>query len=95
MGVSEGVCAGICVLDVSSETFYDPHTFYGFLKYRDLLGVLGLVIAENQDSMYQSLEFVAEMKILAEMKIENRGKFFFSAEKQIDKHTFFLNSLSV
>ena len=36
----------------------------------------------------QSLEFVAETRILAEMKIENRGKFFFRG-KQIDKHTFF------
>ena len=43
----------------------------------------------------QSLEFVAEMRILAEMKIENRGKKIFSTEKQIDKHTFFLNSPSV
>ena len=32
--------------------------------------------------------FVAEMRILAEMKIENRGKKNFLLEK-IDKHTFF------
>ena len=37
----------------------------------------------------QSLEFVAETRILVEMKIENRGEKIFSAEKQIDKHTFF------
>ena len=38
----------------------------------------------------QSLEFVAETKIIAEMKIENLQKKIFSAEKEIDKHTFFL-----
>ena len=38
---------------------------------------------------FQSLEFVAETRILAEMKTKLRGKKF-SAEKQIDKHTFFL-----
>ena len=38
---------------------------------------------------YQSLEFVAETRILAEMKIENRGGEFFFCGKQIDKHTFF------
>ena len=36
-----------------------------------------------------------ETRILTEMKIKNRGRIFFSAEKQIDKHTFFLNSPSV
>ena len=41
-------------------------------------------------NLNQSLEFVAETRILAEMKIENHGKLFFSAEKQIDKHNFFL-----
>ena len=30
-----------------------------------------------------------ETRILAEMKIEKREKKNFSAEKQIDKHTFF------
>ena len=37
----------------------------------------------------QSLEFVTEMRILAEMKIENRPKKIFSLGK-IRKHTFFL-----
>ena len=37
---------------------------------------------------YQSLEFVAETRILAEMKIGNCGKKIFT-EKLIDKHTFF------
>ena len=36
-----------------------------------------------------SLEFVVETRILVEMKIENRGKKYFSWEK-INKHTFFL-----
>ena len=36
----------------------------------------------------QSLEFVAETRILVEMKIENNGKIYFSWKK-IDKHTFF------
>ena len=37
----------------------------------------------------QSLEFVAETRILAEMKIENRGKNIFLGKK-INKYTFFL-----
>ena len=37
----------------------------------------------------QSLEFVAETRILAEMIIKNHGKKIFSAEKQIDKLFFF------
>ena len=36
----------------------------------------------------QSLEFIAEPRILAEMKIENRGKIHFPWKK-ISKHTFF------
>ena len=44
---------------------------------------------------FQSLEFVAETRILVEMKIENRGKNFFSMEKQIDKHPFFKQSIGV
>ena len=35
-----------------------------------------------------SAGFVAETRILSEMKIENRGKKYFLLEK-IDKHTFF------
>ena len=35
----------------------------------------------------QNLEFVAETRILAEMKIKNRGEKYFPWEK-IDKHTF-------
>ena len=42
----------------------------------------------------RSLEFVAETRILAEMKIENRGKNF-SAEKTNWQAYFFLNSPSV
>ena len=38
--------------------------------------------------------FVAETRILAEMKIENRGKNFFRG-KQIEKHTFFFFKQSV
>ena len=37
----------------------------------------------------QSLEFVAETRILAEMKIENRVKKIFPRKNKIDKHTFF------
>ena len=49
-----------------------------------------LLVFENDSlvSLKQSLEFVVEMRILAGMKIENRGKKFF-VEKKIDKHTFF------
>ena len=38
----------------------------------------------------QSLEFVAETRILAEMKIENCGKNTFYGKK-IDKNTFYEN----
>ena len=38
--------------------------------------------------IYQSLEFVAETRILMEMKIKNRWGGNFRV-KQIDKHTFF------
>ena len=44
---------------------------------------------------HQSLEFVAETRILAKMKIENRGNFFFSAENKFTSILCFLNSLSV
>ena len=37
---------------------------------------------------YQSLEFVMETRILAEMKMENLGKIYFPWKK-MDKHTFF------
>ena len=37
---------------------------------------------------FRSLEFIAETRILAEMKIENHGKIYFPWKK-IDKHTFF------
>ena len=36
----------------------------------------------------QSLEFIAEMRVLAEMKIKNRGKNIFHGEK--NRHTFCL-----
>ena len=36
----------------------------------------------------QSLEFVVEMRILAEMKIENRRKYIYLPWKKVDKHTF-------
>ena len=38
--------------------------------------------------LFQSLKFVVETRILAEMSIENRGKIFFPWEK-IDKIFFF------
>ena len=38
----------------------------------------------------QSLEFVVEMRILTEMKIENRGKINVPVGKKINRHTFFL-----
>ena len=37
----------------------------------------------------QSLEFVAETRILAEMNIENRGEKITSVGQKSDKHTFF------
>ena len=43
--------------------------------------------AEEGD-IEQSLEFVAEMRILAEMKIKNHGNKYFLWEK-INKHIFF------
>ena len=50
--------------------------------------ILSLVhrISTDKD---KSLEFVAETRILAEMKIENRGTKYFPWEKKIDKHTLF------
>ena len=42
----------------------------------------------------QSLEFVAEMRILVEMNIENHGKKYFPWGK-IDKHTFFSMKIKV
>ena len=41
------------------------------------------------DIIYQSLEFIAERRILAEMKIENRWEKTFSVGKKVNKHTFF------
>ena len=42
----------------------------------------------------QSLEFVAETRILAEMKIKNRGGKMLR-ENKIDKRTFFFMKLSM
>ena len=74
--VSVCVCRYVCVRDSFCQDLESPK----------LTGPLVGLCA----SVCQSLEFVAETRILAEMKIKNHGKFFFSAEKQIDKHTFFL-----
>ena len=38
--------------------------------------------------VYQSLEFVVEMRILAEMNIENHGKNIFSVEKNRQAYFF-------
>ena len=70
----------------------------GTVSSSDMSGVEGfcqVLVGSATLSIVQSLEFVAETRILAEMKIENRGKNCFSAEKQIDKHTFFFFLQSV
>ena len=50
---------------------------------------------EGEVERNQSLEFVAETRILAEMKIKNRGKFFFPRKNKLTSILFFLNSSSV
>ena len=44
----------------------------------------------SRRNLKQSLEFVMESRILAEMKIENRRIKIFSVGKKIGKHTFYL-----
>ena len=54
--------------------------------------LIGSIIA-----YYQSLEFVAETRILAEMKIKNRGKKYFPRKSKLTSFFFFffLNSPSL
>ena len=51
----------------------------------DVLDVTG-------SSSSQSLEFVAETRILAEMKIENRGKIYFPWKKNTTSILFFFEN---
>ena len=49
-----------------------------------------IVLASS--NLAQILEFVAETRILAKMKIEKSRKNIFSVDKKIEKHTFFFFS---
>ena len=49
----------------------------------------------NMEFLQQSLEFVAETRIFAEMKIENRGKFFFRGKTNWQTYFFFFFKQSV
>ena len=87
--------------DLQCPVSHCSHIYQGFptrmvylyytscLRYTVLVGNLRYITVLKH-LQCQSLEFVVETRILAEMKIENRRNFFFfRGGRGIDKHTFF------